>query len=523
MGEFKKIALKGLLLLGVLAALNFVYDWFFYRQDIADHSEAGQLLMQVQDSADILHFAESSDFTIGDEDIDKRSTTQFLAEYFPHQRLRPVAKGAMHAGNYHDLLRQLPASSPAKVIVVTMNLRSFDATWIHSKLETALQKEMVLLKPGPSLWRRFMLSLRNYELKSADQRLADVRAQWARDTLHFPYPFPYPTVLAWDSAIAFGLEKRPADVAPRTEAQTQLACHYVKNFAFQIDPATNPRVRDFDRIVALAQARGWQLVLNLMPENMEMAQQMVGKDLTLLMRQNHDLLVERYGHLPRVTLVDQMESLPNRDFIDQNWTTEHYFEHGRRSVADKVAHAIAALLPGEMQIPPAPAYLQARRFYNDCEGATVWSQMQTLDETRAHSGKKSCKTGGDKAKFGITWTYPVPKLDSMAFDSLRIGCWVYQNSADHPAAMAWEAGGDASGYLWDSLQVKSHVTALGSWQHLQFVVPLWPQFRLAEIVKVYPFNPGEETIWFDDIEIEFLGKNAAFRATIIPNVDDSKD
>ncbi len=505
MDELKKIAPKIVLLAGMLIAMNLVYQRYLFPSDRKAYSESAELVQAVQDSAEILYLGESSNFTIADEDVDKLSISQFLAQYFPNKKLGTIAKGALHAGNYYDMLRSIPKNSPVKTVVVTMNLRSFDASWIHSKLETALQKEMVLLKPGPPLWNRLMLSLRNYEIKSLAEREAQVKAIWAKDTLRFPEPFPYRNVIEWDSAIAKRKYVKHDTLSERNDAEIDLACHYVKTFAFQIDTVTNPRIQDFDRIVALAQERGWNLILNILPENMEQAERLVGKELTWLMRQNRDLLVRRYGKQKGVTVIDQLESLHNADFRDQDWTTEHYLEHGRRNVADRIAAAIKEIYPKDYVIPKQQNRLTNHSFFNDCEGKEVWSQMQTLDAVHAHSGLSSSLTGNGKGQFGVTFTYPIPKLDSNSLDSIAFSCWVYAERQEHNAAIAWEASGDSTGYLWDSLQFRSLQQKPSEWQQIHFRIPLWPNVSSAAILKVYPYNPSPIPIWFDDIRIEFLG------------------
>lgn len=505
MQELKKIAPKIVLLAVLLLGLNFLYEQWLFPADRKAYSESAELVNAVQDSAEILYLGESSNFTIADQDVEKLSISQFLAQYFPKRKLGTVAKGALHAGNYYDMLRSIPSGSPVKTVVVTMNLRSFDASWINSKLETALQKEMVLLKPGPPLWNRLMLSLRNYEIKSLAEREAQVKAIWAKDTLRFPEPLPYRNVIEWDSAIAKRKYLKHDTLSERNDAEIDLACHYVKTFAFQIDTVTNPRIKDFDRIVALAQARGWNLILNILPENMEQAERLVGKELTWLMRQNRDLLVRRYGKQKGVTVIDQLEALPNADFRDQDWTTEHYLEHGRRSVADRIAAAIKEIYPKDYVVPKQQNRLTNHSFFNDCEGGEVWSQMQTLDAVHAHGGLSSSLTANGRGQFGVTFTYPIPKLDSNSLDSIAFSCWVFSESQDHNAAIAWEASGDSTGYLWDSLQFRGLQQKPSEWQQIHFRIALWPNVAAADIIKVYPYNPSALPIWFDDIRIEFLG------------------
>ena len=78
----------------------------------------------------------------------------------------------------------------------------------------------------------------------------------------------------------------------RGQEMTDLACHYIKAHAFQIRD-DNPRIKDFDKIVELCKERGWNLVFNILPENVDKANELVGKDLLFLMKQNRDYLVKR--------------------------------------------------------------------------------------------------------------------------------------------------------------------------------------------------------------------------------------
>lgn len=75
------------------------------------------------------------------------------------------------------------------------------------------------------------------------------------------------------------------DGSKNSEA-TVLACHYIKTYAFQIDTIQNPRIKDFDNIVALAKKRNWNLVFNLMAENIDKAESLVGNELVSFIKQN---------------------------------------------------------------------------------------------------------------------------------------------------------------------------------------------------------------------------------------------
>ncbi|RLD65559.1 MAG: DUF4843 domain-containing protein, partial [Bacteroidetes bacterium] len=108
----------------------------------------------------------------------------------------------------------------------------------------------------------------------------------------------------------------------------------------------NPRMAEFDAIVDLARERGWNLVFNLMAENMEKAEQLVGDDLIFLMNENRELLLNYY-RAKGVLVVDNLSGVEDSQFTDQNWTTEHYAEKGRKAIAKRVAAAMKIWYPDD--------------------------------------------------------------------------------------------------------------------------------------------------------------------------------
>ncbi|MBP6721645.1 MAG: DUF4843 domain-containing protein, partial [Bacteroidia bacterium] len=93
MQELKKIAPKIALLAALLLGMNLIYRQWLYPADRKAYSESAELVNAVQDSAEIIYLGESSNFTIADQDVEKLSISQFLAQYFPKRKLGTVAKG----------------------------------------------------------------------------------------------------------------------------------------------------------------------------------------------------------------------------------------------------------------------------------------------------------------------------------------------------------------------------------------------------------------------------------------------
>lgn len=196
----------------------------------------------------------------------------------------------------------------------------------------------------PAIINRFLFSLNAFENKTEKQREQDMLEQWERDELKFPYPFKYKNVREWDKGMADGGYKK-AD-GSWDQPKIDLACHYIKAYAFQIDTLNNPRLKDFDEIVNVCKKKNLNIVFNLMAENVQYADSLVGKDLIYLMKQNRDFLVKRYRS-KGVVVVDNLEAVNGKDFVDQHWTTEHYNERGRKVVAKNLAEGLRKIYAKE--------------------------------------------------------------------------------------------------------------------------------------------------------------------------------
>jgi hypothetical protein len=279
------------------------------------------------------------------------------------------------------------------------------------------------------------------------------------------------------------------------EILTALACNYIKTYGFQIDEATNQRISDFDKIVALAKERNWKLVFNLMSENVERAQELVGDDLVYLMKQNRDLLVNRY-HKNGVIVVDNLEYVPDEEYIDRNWTTEHYAENGRRIIAKNVAVSMKSSMP-------KGSFTLARKteFKNDCEGDIKWNQMPSLSLEKAFEGKQSSKILNGQP-YSVTFEHPIKNLPD-SVKNVEIEFQLYQSNVDHEAQLNIEIYGEQFplNVNRESLINLSQIISKWSKVHYQYGFP--NNFKKGDYIKVYVFNASNTPIYIDDILIRF--------------------
>lgn len=334
----KKIAIRVVFLLLILTALNWIYTATLYEKDLVDKCEEAMGIRANQEKTDVFYFAESSNFNTREDDSIQTSISETANLFFPGLKITAINKPASHAGIFKywltllDQRKKMPAA-----IVITLNLRSFDATWIHSKLETQLQESLVLTKPYPNIVNRFLLSLQAFDNKTEQQRELDMIREWKRTKLEFPFPFKYRTTKEWDDGMSEGGYVNTDGTWDRKKIE--LACHYIKAYAFNLKE-NNPRIGDFDDIVDWCAKHHTPLYLNLLAENVEYADSLVGKELVFLMRQNRDFLVKRYQHAPNCMVVDNLERVNGLEFTDQDWTTEHYGYRGRMIIARNLADSL---------------------------------------------------------------------------------------------------------------------------------------------------------------------------------------
>lgn len=122
-----KLIKSALTFIVVIVLLNYIYTYSFLESDLQEHSEIINLVRQIPADADIVYVGESSNITFRNDDIDKRSISQMIAEYFPTLNVYDITKPAAHAGIYKTLLDNIPKTSNIKTVIITLNLRSFNA------------------------------------------------------------------------------------------------------------------------------------------------------------------------------------------------------------------------------------------------------------------------------------------------------------------------------------------------------------------------------------------------------------
>lgn len=336
-----KIVIRLAALALILLVCNWTYTRYFWKSDLDKHAEMLLELLEIQDTSDVLYFGESSNFSYNPEkDSLQDRISDFISYHYPDLNFGTINSSAYHMGIYLPLVKQI-TSERVKTIIVTLNLRTFDQAAIHSELESALQKKACMYEPRPPLVNRALMSLKLYDHTPAIERSRKMWEEWTYDTLKSDsFSFPAPTIKRWCE-----LTKFPDSNGVENIEKRQLADHYIKAYAFIIDEE-NPRLKDMDALAKVAHDKGINLVFNLLAENTEYADSLVGPNLVHLMRQNANFLIRRFRD-PKVMVVNNLELVPGWDYTDQKWTTEHYSQYGRQIIAKNVAEQMQIFLGAE--------------------------------------------------------------------------------------------------------------------------------------------------------------------------------
>ena len=341
MSIYLKILTRAFALFAVLIIFQLIYQRYYFKNDLRKYSPVFSQIEKLSDDCRVLYLAESSNAATPKSDSDRRRISEMANDYFSMLPICAIDHGAFHAGNYRYILENIPDTLNIETVVVTMNYRSFGYNWIYSSLETSLRKHMIFLHKRPKLINKIILAFRAYPIHTEDEWEEKMLRKWDRDKLNIP-DFKYYSTREWDRRMWSEGIRLPDGSKDRSK--TEMACHLIKNYGFRIHGRKNPRVRDFDYMVKLAEKRNWNLVFNLLADNIMLSEELVGKELCSLMKENRDYLVDRYSS-KGVMVVDNFESVPDSLFFERDWPTEHYSEAGRKIIARNLADSLRTFYP----------------------------------------------------------------------------------------------------------------------------------------------------------------------------------
>jgi len=334
----KKISLKLFLFVALVFAVNLLYKSTLWSGDKQKYAGSLDSLMNMTNNTDVLYLACSSNVSNSKEEKQTKgisSISGFIGSQYPELNINDISVGAIHANVFVSILENIKESSSIKTIVVSVNMRSFGGDWIYSYLESAIEQSILVMNDKiPPVFRRFLLSLDWYDNKNVKEREAQFLEYWKLDTIKIPEYNVKLTTHQWDSVVANS--DRYKNIKGQFDYnKIKFATEIVKSYAYTLDTSKNIRFKQFDKLIEIANEKNIKLVFNILPENLDKIELMIGAELPFLIKRNRDILKEYYKN-KGVILVDNLEAL-NNNYFYENYPTEHYTIKGKEIIANEVA------------------------------------------------------------------------------------------------------------------------------------------------------------------------------------------
>jgi hypothetical protein len=148
----RRIGIRILLLVGILLAAQWIYSNWFWEDDLWEYGQMLTDLQTMQDTAEVLYFGESSNFSYHPtRDSLQDRISDFISYEFPELRFGTINHAAYHAGLYRALIERIDTQSAVETVIVTLNLRTLGQAVTHSPLESSMQQEKVLFSGPPGI------------------------------------------------------------------------------------------------------------------------------------------------------------------------------------------------------------------------------------------------------------------------------------------------------------------------------------------------------------------------------------
>jgi hypothetical protein len=282
---------------------------------------------QLNKNPQVLYFSSSPNKAVAPDDLDRRFISQMIQDSIdPH--LEAIDTGAIHAGIFYSILKKIPKEKLPEILVVNLNIRSHGANWIHSGLENSLQRNFVYWNNNPGVINHLLASMKWYEYKSPTEHQRAI--EYGEKFLNLPFGGSHRTIKTWCDSL-FSANK-----------DSEEGLMMIRNFAFTIDD-NNIQLKRFDMITAWAREQKVPVIFVILPENVGRMKELVGDDLSDLVKQNAYFLESRYK--TRGAHVINLYDKASEEVFFESFPTEHYRSPGRAVVASAIAKEIRKIQP----------------------------------------------------------------------------------------------------------------------------------------------------------------------------------
>lgn len=347
MKKSRYFIIRFLAILALLVGMNEIYVHTNWTNDVSKHADLLDSLARYQDSTEVLLLSSSSNYFYWGKDTSYKAISDYLQLYYPEIEVNAINKGYLHAGMFRSIVQNIPPNAPLQTLVLEVNLRSFGAFWLQSKVETSYAVQDLMMNPQyPKLLRRFLFALSAYDKKSESERKLLVDQIWRTSPFTIPYSFPFNTVHEWEQEVVHRQFPTKSD-GSKNWYLTDKCSGLIKAYAFDPYPQAKVRFEAFDDIVTIASSRGWNVVMVIMPANVDRIHDLLGPEIPRLLLAAQRQIKERYEQ-PNVRIIEALTAFPSDQFYEE-YPTEHYLSSGKAWLAKQIATEISQFDPIRFQ------------------------------------------------------------------------------------------------------------------------------------------------------------------------------
>ena len=184
------------------------------------------------------------------------------------------------------------------------------------------------------------------------------------------------------------------------------------------------------------------------------------------------------GNTPMERLYSLRDVVRDVNFIDQDWTTEHYYGEGRHIIAHQVAQALRQYYPNEYQDLGSLQYEAGHYCFEGSE--------DELNVERPYSQTLIMPADSLQPDWGMVNI----AVEMLQPDTLNDAQIVIEKNGEQ---------GKTSTYYDMSPQIQS----IGKWEFATFALPLDSTFREAGQIKYFVYNPSTSSVRVRRFDISF--------------------
>ena len=179
-----------------------------------------------------------------------------------------------------------------------------------------------------------------------------------------------------------------------------------------------------------------------------------------------------------VTVVNNLSLVRDVNFIDQNWTTEHYYEEGRRMVAEHVAQSLKEYYPNDYR----PIEIKADTGHYRFSG-----EERTINKQHPYSR-------------ALVLTADSIRPD---WEMVNVAFMMKQADGSHKTKLVIEKRETQGQASFETYPTWPQNSTLGQWEFVTFALPLDSVFRVSEQIKIYVSNFSESAVQIKDLDVSF--------------------